>query len=34
VRCPKQRLTVIILSNRDNPEPYQMALKIAQGFLK
>jgi CubicO group peptidase (beta-lactamase class C family) len=34
VRYPQQHLTVIILTNRDDPEPYTMALKIAQGFLK
>jgi CubicO group peptidase (beta-lactamase class C family) len=34
VRYPQQHLTVVILSNRDDPEPYWMALKIAQGFLK
>jgi CubicO group peptidase (beta-lactamase class C family) len=33
VRWPKQHLTVILLSNRNEPEPYQAALKIAQPFL-
>jgi CubicO group peptidase (beta-lactamase class C family) len=33
VRWPKQHLTVILLSNRNGPEPYQTALKIAQPFL-
>jgi CubicO group peptidase (beta-lactamase class C family) len=33
VRWPKQHLTVILLSNRNDPEPYQTALKIAQPFL-
>jgi len=33
VRYPQQHLTVIILTNRDDPEPYQMALKIARTFL-
>ena len=33
VRWPKQHLTVILLSNRNEPEPYQTALKIAQPFL-
>jgi CubicO group peptidase (beta-lactamase class C family) len=33
VRWPKQRLTVILLSNRNAPEPYRTALKIAQPFL-
>ncbi len=34
VRYPQQHLTVIILSNRNDPEPYRMALQIAQLFLK
>jgi CubicO group peptidase (beta-lactamase class C family) len=29
VRWPKQRLTVVVLSNRNDPEPYRLALKIA-----
>lgn len=29
VRWPKQRLTVVVLTNRDAPEPYPLALKIA-----
>lgn len=33
VRWPKQHLTVILLSNRNDPEPYRTALKIAQPFL-
>ena len=33
VRWPKQHLTVILLSNRNAPEPYRTALKIAQPFL-
>ena len=33
VRWPAQHLTVILLSNRNDPEPYQTALKIAQPFL-
>ena len=33
VRWPKQHLTVILLSNRNEPEPYQTVLKIAQPFL-
>jgi CubicO group peptidase (beta-lactamase class C family) len=33
VRWPKQHLTIILLSNRNEPEPYQTALKIAQPFL-
>ncbi len=32
VRYPKQRLTVAILSNRDDPGPYPIALAIAQLF--
>ena len=34
VRWPKQHLTVILLSNRNDPEPYQTVLKIAQPFLE
>ncbi|MGN2245400.1 serine hydrolase domain-containing protein [Frateuria sp. GZRR35] len=34
VRWPKQHLTVILLSNRNEPEPYQTVLKIAQPFLQ
>jgi len=33
VRWPKQHLTVVLLSNRNDPEPYQTVLKIAQPFL-
>jgi CubicO group peptidase (beta-lactamase class C family) len=33
VRWPQQHLTVILLSNRNSPEPYQTVLKIAQPFL-
>ncbi|MBP1473926.1 beta-lactamase family protein [Frateuria sp. MAH-13] len=33
VRWPRQHLTVILLSNRNDPEPYQAVLKIAQPFL-
>jgi len=33
VRYPERRLTVIILTNRSDPEPYGTALKIAQLFL-
>lgn len=33
VRWPKQRLTVILLSNRNDPEPYRTALAIAQPYL-
>jgi CubicO group peptidase (beta-lactamase class C family) len=34
VRWPKQRLTVILLSNRNDPEPYRTALAIAAPFLQ
>ena len=33
VRFPKQRLTVVILTNRNSPGPYQAALNIAHRFL-
>ncbi len=34
VRWPQQHLTVILLSNRNEPEPYQTVLKIAKPFLE
>ena len=34
VRWPKQRVTVILLSNRNEPEPYRTALEIAATYLK
>ena len=34
VRYPKQRLTVVILSNRDDPEPYATAKRVATLFLR
>lgn len=34
VRWPKQRLTVALLSNRDDPPPYSLALEIARLFLE
>ena len=33
VRWPRQRLTVVLLSNRNGPEPYQTALAIGALFL-
>jgi CubicO group peptidase (beta-lactamase class C family) len=33
VRYPSRRLTVIILSNRDDPSPYETALSIAKMFM-
>jgi CubicO group peptidase (beta-lactamase class C family) len=33
VRYPSRRLTVIILSNRDNPKPHETALSIAKLFM-
>jgi CubicO group peptidase (beta-lactamase class C family) len=32
VRYPQQRLTVVLLTNRDDPEPYRTALAIAKLF--
>jgi CubicO group peptidase (beta-lactamase class C family) len=29
VRYPTRRLTVVVLTNRNDPEPYQLALAIA-----
>ena len=34
VRWPKQHLTIILLSNRNEPEPYRTALAIAQPYLQ
>lgn len=34
VRWPKQRVTVILLSNRNDPEPYGTALEVARPYLK
>ena len=34
VRWPKQHLTVILLSNRNTPEPYRTVLAIAEPFLQ
>jgi len=34
VRWPKQHLTVILLSNRNDPEPYRTALAVAQPYLQ
>lgn len=33
VRYPKSRLTVVVLTNRDDPEPYRKAQQIAALFL-
>ncbi|WP_414716945.1 serine hydrolase domain-containing protein [Stenotrophomonas sp. UBA7606] len=33
VRYPKQQLTVIVLSNRNEPEPYPLAIDIARRWL-
>ncbi|HEX6832332.1 MAG TPA: serine hydrolase domain-containing protein [Rudaea sp.] len=33
VRYPQRRFTVIVLTNRNDPEPYRMALAIADEFL-
>ena len=33
VRYPSRHLTVIVLSNRDSPAPYEMALSIAKLFM-
>ncbi len=32
IRWPKERLTVIVLSNRNDPEPYRLALAIADHY--
>lgn len=33
VRYPRRHLTVIVLTNRNDPEPYRLALNIAAAFL-
>lgn len=33
VRWPRRHLTVVVLTNRDEPEPYRAALAIADAFL-
>lgn len=33
VRWPKQHLTVIVLTNRNDPEPYRLALRIGDRWL-
>jgi CubicO group peptidase (beta-lactamase class C family) len=33
IRYPKRRLTVVLLTNRDDPEPYTTALAVAKLFL-
>ncbi|MGA7437593.1 MAG: serine hydrolase domain-containing protein [Luteibacter sp.] len=33
VRYPKQHLTVVLLTNRNDPEPYKTALKVAALYL-
>lgn len=33
VRYPKQRLSVVVLTNRNDPEPYKTALAIARHYL-
>lgn len=34
VRFPDDRLTVVVLTNRDHPEPYETALRIADLYLR
>ncbi|MGO1070542.1 serine hydrolase domain-containing protein [Lysobacter sp. CA199] len=33
VRWPQRRLTVVVLTNRNDPEPYRLALRIAEAYL-
>jgi CubicO group peptidase (beta-lactamase class C family) len=33
VRYPKRRVTVVVLTNRNKPEPYQLALEIAKTVM-
>jgi hypothetical protein len=30
VRYPKRHMTVVVLTNRNEPEPYRLALEIAK----
>jgi hypothetical protein len=32
VRYPRQHMTVVVLTNRNDPEPYRTALAIARLF--
>jgi hypothetical protein len=34
IRYPEQRFTIVLLTNRNDPEPYQMARAIANLFFK
>lgn len=34
IRYPEQRFTIVLLSNRSDPEPYQTARAIANLLLK
>jgi CubicO group peptidase (beta-lactamase class C family) len=34
VRYPKRRVTVVVLTNRNEPEPYRLALEIAQSKVR
>ena len=34
LRWPPQRLTVVLLSNRNDPEPYATAMAIAAPYLR
>jgi len=33
VRYPQRHMTVVVLTNRNDPEPYQTALAIAKFYL-
>ena len=33
VRYPSRHLTVVVLTNRNEPEPYQLALEIAKTVI-
>lgn len=33
LRWPERRLTVVVLSNRNDPEPYRLARRVAEEFL-
>jgi hypothetical protein len=34
VRYPRRHLTVLVLTNRNYPEPYPLALRIADIFIE
>jgi hypothetical protein len=33
IRWPRRHLTVVVLTNRNDPEPYRLAMRIADLYL-